>query len=170
MANKVRRNRRRQQVNLVTNIIFCLITLAALTGCIILLLQNYGLRNKSQEAMARLKEFEDKEEEYIYTQADMEAYSKEIALKEGELQKAALLDDLKLKMSSGESTSEMLRDFFPEDVVVYSDGKYNFFPISDKLKKHNYVYDNFVVQENNEVVYMDDTQEIKSLKGIDVSK
>ena len=64
MANKVRRNRRRQQVNLVTNIIFCLITLAALTGCIILLLQNYGLRNKSQEAMARLKEFEDKEEEY----------------------------------------------------------------------------------------------------------
>ena len=170
MANKVRRNRRRQQVNLVTNIIFCLITLAALTGCIILLLQNYGLRNKSQEAMARLKELEDKEEEYIYTQADMEAYSKEIALKEGELQKAALLDDLKLKMSSGESTSEMLRDFFPEDVVVYSDGKYNFFPISDKLKKHNYVYDNFVVQENNEVVYMDDTQEIKSLKGIDVSK
>ena len=96
--------------------------------------------------MARLKEFEDKEEEYIYTQADMEAYSKEIALKEGELQKAALLDDLMLKRSSGDSTSEMLRDFFPEDVVVYSDGKYNFFPISDKLKKHNYVYDNFVVQ------------------------
>ena len=170
MVNRTRRNRRRQQVNLITNIIFCLITLTALTGCIILVLQNYGLKNKSQEAMARIEEYEAREEEYIYTQEDLENYAKEAAAVEGEVQKEMLLNELKQKMSSGESTSEMLRTFFPEDVVVYSDGKYHFFPISDKLKKHNYVYDNFVVQENDEVVYVDDTQVIHSSKGIDVSR
>lgn len=157
-------------MSLISNIIFCLITLTTLTGCIILLLQNYGLKNKSREAMARLEEYEAREEEYIYTQSDLESYAKEIADKESEIQKKTVLDEIKLKMSSGESTADMLRTFFPEDVVVYSDGKYNFFPISDKLKKHHYVYENFTVQEKEEIVYVDDTQTVCSRKGIDVSR
>ena len=170
MANRARRNRRKQQVGLITNIIFCIITLTALTGCIILLLQNYGLKNKSQQAMAQIEEYEEREAKYIYTQSDLEAYSQEMAAKEGEIQRDIILNDLKQKMSNGESTSQMLRDFFPEDVVVHSDGVYHFFPISDKLKKHNYVYENFLLQEDEEVVYVNDLQEVQSLKGIDVSK
>ena len=36
----MRRSRRKQQASLLTNIVFCLITLVVLTGCIFLLLQN----------------------------------------------------------------------------------------------------------------------------------
>ena len=32
------------------------------------------------------------------------------------------------------------------------------------------MYDNFVEQENKEIVYVDDTDEVHSIKGIDVSK
>ncbi|MDE7008581.1 MAG: hypothetical protein K2P07_10555, partial [Lachnospiraceae bacterium] len=73
MANMARRKKRKHQISLITNIIFCLITLSALTGCIILLLQNYGLRGETREAASLLREYEERNEEYIYSQADLDA-------------------------------------------------------------------------------------------------
>lgn len=167
---RIKRKRRKQRISLITNIIFCIITLAALTGCIILLLNNYMLKNQSEETMAQLLAFEEQSENYIYTQADMNAYIEEAKLTAKEEQRTELLDELKAKMSGGGTATAMLRDFFPEDVVVYADGEYHFFPISDKLKKHTYVYDNFKLLENGQVEYVDDTDVVLSKKGIDVSK
>ncbi len=172
MANKsARRSRRKQKISLITNIIFSLITLTALTGCIILLLQNYSMRNESREVLGRLEEYEIREKEYIYTQEDLEAYSDSAALQALEQGRQDVLADLKTAISGGNSTAAVLRRFYPEDVVVYADGGYNFFPVLDALKKNDYVYDNFIQRENGEIVYTDETQiNILSLKGIDVSK
>lgn len=170
MANTARRKKRKQQISLITNIVFCLITLSALTGCIILLLQNYGLKGETREAASLIQEYEERSEEYIYTQADIDTRADEAAALAKEDQKQEILADLKFRMESGDSTAEILRDYFPEDVVVYSDAKFYFFPILDSLKQHDYVYDNFVERENKEIVYVDDTDEVHSLKGIDVSK
>lgn len=170
MANMARRKKRKHQISLITNIIFCLITLSALTGCIILLLQNYGLRGETREAASLLREYEERNEEYIYSQADLDARMGEAVALAKESQKQEILTEVKARMENGDSTAAMLRDFFPEDVVVYSDAKFYFFPILENLKKHNYVYDNFVEQENKEIVYVDDTDEVHSIKGIDVSK
>lgn len=170
MANTSRRSRRKQRVSLISNIIFCLITLTALTGCIILILQNYGLKNESRQVMAQLDEYEAREAEFVYSQADLDAYIEEASQSARESQKQEILNEVKVRMENGDSTAAMLRDFFPEDVVVYSDAKFYFFPILDSLKQHNYVYDNFVEREGSEIVYVDDTDEVHSLKGIDVSK
>lgn len=170
MANTSRRSRRKQRVSLITNIIFCLITLSALTGCIILVLQNYGLKNESRQVINQLEEYEAREAEFVYSQADLDAYIEEASNLAKESQKQEILDELKARMERGDSTAEVLRNFFPEDVVVYSDAQFYFFPILDSLKQHDYVYDNFVERENKEIVYVDDTDEVHSLKGIDVSK
>ncbi len=166
----VRRRKRRRQLSLITNIIFSLTALTALTGCIILLLQNYTLKNKSQEVMSQLEEYENQRTKYIYTQEDLENYSQEAALEALTRGRNEVLDDIRISMSGGESAVEMLRRLYPEDVVVYADGGYNFFPIRDDLKKHDYVYDHFTLQENGEIVYLDDSQRVSSFKGIDVSK
>lgn len=171
MANRsTRRKRRKQQINLITNIIFSLITLSALTGCIILILQNYSLKNESQEVISRLEEYEELQNKYIYTQEDLETYSDEAALEALGQGRDEVLDELKTSISGGSTVTEVFRKLFPEDVIVYADGGYNFFPISETLKKHDYVYDNFIKQEDGEIVYTDDTQTMKSLKGIDVSR
>lgn len=170
MANTSRRSRRKQRISLITNIIFCLITLTALTGCIVLVLQNYGLKNESRQVMSRLEELQEREEEYVYSQADLDAYVAEASTQAEENKEQELLAELKVRMERGDSTAETLRDFYPDEVVVYSDGRFHFFPILDSLKQHNYVYDNFVLQDNEEIVYVDDTDEIHSLKGIDVSR
>lgn len=162
-----KRNRRKQQRSLISNIIFCLIALTALTGCIVLVLQNYSLQNEGREVMSRLEEHE---LEYIYTQEDLDAYLAENSLREREDERNAFLGEIKQRISDGESTVSLLRSFFPEDIVVYADGGYFFFPISDTLKKHEYAYENFVKQENEEIVYVDEGKNIRSKKGIDVSK
>lgn len=162
-----KRNRRKQQMSLISNIIFCLIALTALTGCIVLVLQNYSLQNEGEEVMSRLEEHE---LEYIYTQEDLDAYLAENSLREREDERNNFLEEIKRRISEGESTVSLLRSFFPEEIVVYADGGYSFFPISDTLKKHDYVYENFVKQENEEIVYVDEERNIRSVKGIDVSK
>lgn len=167
---RMRRKRRRQRTSLWTNIVFCIITLAALTGCIILLLQNYSLKSKGKEVMAQLQTVEAERETYIYSQADLDAYTQEAIAAMQEEEKNALLSDMKERMGNGDSVASMLRDYYTEDVVVYADGQYNFFPIQDNLKQHDYVYDNFKQLEDKQVVYVDDTQEIVSKKGIDVSR
>lgn len=167
---RMTRRKRKQSTSLITNIVFCMIALIALTGCIVLLLQNYMLQSESAQAMAEFDEYKAMKEECIYTQADLEAYITEAVNNADEEGQAQVLQTLRTRMQNGESTAEVLRDLFTEDVVVYSDGKYNFFPITDTLKQHDYVYDNFKVMENNQIVYVDDTNEILSKKGIDVSR
>lgn len=167
---RIRRKKRQQRVSMITNIVFCIITLAALTGCIILLLKNYTLKNQSEEVLAQLHAFEEQSENYIYTQADLDAYLEEEKTIAKEEEREAILGELKSKMNGSSTATAMLRDFFPEDVVVYADGGYHFFPIDETLKKHDYVYDNFKQLENGQVEYVDDTDEILSKKGIDVSK
>ncbi len=164
------RKKRKQSTSLITNIIFCVIALVALTGCIVLLLQNYMLQNESAQAMAEFDEYKALKEECVYTQSDLEAYITEAVSAADEEGRTEVLETLRNRMQNGESTAEVLRDLFTEDVVVYSNGKYNFFPITDTLKQHNYVYDNFKVMENDQIVYVDDTNEILSKKGIDVSR
>lgn len=168
--SRIRKKKRKQRTSLFMNIIFCLIALAALTGCILLLLQNYTLKNKGEETMARLTEMEERQADYVYTEADLDAYKEEAVTQARQTERNEFLSELKSKMSDGGSTAAMLRDFFPEDVVVYADGAYNFFPVSDTLKKHDYVYENFKTLENEQIVYMDDTDRVVSKKGIDVSR
>jgi len=165
-----RRKKRKQRANLITNIIFCLIALTALTGCIVLLLQNYMLKTESVQTLNDFEMYKAEKEDYIYTQTDFNNYileSSGIGITEG---REGVLSEIKNKMNEGVSTVEILRQLYTDDVVVYADGKYNFFPISDKLKKHDYVLDNFVVNENNQIEYVNDLEEVVSKKGIDVSR
>lgn len=165
-----RRKKRKQRANLISNIIFCLIALTALTGCIVLLLQNYMLKTESVQTLNDFEVYKAEKEDYIYTQTDFNNYileSSGIGITEG---REGVLSEIKNKMNEGVSTVEILRQLYTDDVVVYADGKYNFFPISDKLKKHDYVLDNFLVNENNQIEYVNDLDEVVSKKGIDVSR
>ena len=166
----MRRNRKRQRISLLRNIVFSLVTLTALTGCIGLLLQNYALKNEGRETMGRLNELEDYSSEHIYTQAELDAWVQGAAVTAKESERESILGELKSKVKSGESTVSILRELYPEDVVVYADGSYSFFPITDELKKHNYNPENFVLKNNNEIVYIDKNEETVSLKGVDVSR
>ena len=64
---------------------------------------------------------------------------------------------------------ETLRPYYPNELVVVSNGTFNFVPIRDDLQKNDYVLENLNILEDGEVQYMQDGQ-VVSHKGIDVSK
>lgn len=114
--SRLKRKRRKQRISLFTNIIFCIITLASLTGCIILLLNNYALRNESKEAMAQVSQLEAYQENYVYSQSDLDAYVEEARIDAREEERKLFLDELKAKMSGSSTATAMLRDFFTEEL------------------------------------------------------
>lgn len=72
-------------------------------------------------------------------------------------------------MQNGKGTMALLRELFPEDVVVYNSNKFTFVPVDDSLAKNDIVNDNIVKKDNGEIEYTDGDNTI-SHKGIDVSK
>ena len=96
-----------------------------------------------------------------------EAAIKELAATEA---KAELLNSLKETLSTGdESMVEVLRPYYPDDMVVVSNGKFHFVPINRELALNSYDDANLTIMENGEYQYVVDEQ-VLTRKGIDVSR
>lgn len=80
------------------------------------------------------------------------------------------LADMRSRMENGDSTVSMLRDFYPEQVVMYDKGGYVFMDILDTVKHNQLLKENISIdEENGEIKYMNG-EEVVSHKGIDVSR
>lgn len=162
--------RKKQQSSLIINIIFSLIALFALTVGIAVLLMNYSLKQKITLSQRENEELQNYAKNHKYTQEDMDKLEYEVRNEEKKDEKAILLEKIKETMANGYSAYYLLRDLFPDDVVVLSDGGYDFFPITKDLPQNNYQLKNFIQdEETKEVVYTDESGEVISHKGIDVS-
>ena len=120
--------KRQRRMNYLMNIILCLVALVSLTVCIFLLLKNYQFNFETTEALAQVEQIKEDTKDYIYTQSDVNSFVEEAVLNAQTTEARKLLDDIKSRMESGDSTAAVLRELYPEDVVVYADSKYNFFP------------------------------------------
>ena len=87
-----------------------------------------------------------------------------------ELQDAAVVRQIvRDYMENNKGTLNMLRELFPEDVIVFHGGKYLFIPVIEGLAKNDIDNANLEKLENGEIVYKEGKKTI-SHKGIDVSK
>lgn len=82
---------------------------------------------------------------------------------------AEVLSEIRNGLDAGDSVLETLRPLYPDDLIVYSGGKYNFVPINRNLKMHSFDAANLNVLETGEYQYLQDGAVI-SHKGIDVSR
>lgn len=148
------------------SILLCIISLTALTCCLILLVKNRSLQTEIAETMLSMHE-----EKTIktFTEEESQAMADSAAQKASAEKSDEILGTIKTMMENGDGTSAMLRILYPENIVVASDGRYYFFPISDNIKHHTYDEDMFVMNEENVLEYLQNG-EAASAKGIDVSK
>lgn len=79
-----------------------------------------------------------------------------------------ILGSLKENLTAGMAFGKALREFYPNDVVIYSGGRVRFFPIQNDLKKNTFDQTNLVKLDNGQLQYLEDGKVI-SHKGIDVS-
>ncbi len=80
------------------------------------------------------------------------------------------LTNIRSKMENGDSTVAMLRELYPDNIVLYDKGKYVFKEISENLKHNGLSPENIRAdEESGEITYVNG-EEVVSHKGIDVSK
>lgn len=77
------------------------------------------------------------------------------------------LDGIRQAFSDGDSTLSILRKYYPEDLVLYYDSKYSFYPVDDSLRKH--AFDPEKVRKNTDGTWGYVDGDMKVEKGIDVS-
>lgn len=82
---------------------------------------------------------------------------------------ADVLESIRSGLSDGDTILQTLRPLYPDELIVYSGGKYNFVPINYDLKRHQLDEACLNVLESGEFQYIQDGQVI-SHKGIDVSR
>ena len=101
----------------------------------------------------------------VYSQEELEA---KVAEARDQVSQE-LLGGIRQSLDGGDSVLQVLRPLYPEELIVYSGGKYNFVPINRSLKQSTLEEAGLNVLESGEYQYVRDGQVI-SHKGIDVSK
>lgn len=104
----------------------------------------------------------------VYSQAELDQKIAEAVAAAQDDEADRVLNGIKESLSSGTTTIETLRPYYPDDIVVVSDGKFYFVPINRNLKMSQLDAANLQILENGEYQYLTDGQ-VTSHKGIDVS-
>ncbi|MGN0423990.1 MAG: glycoside hydrolase family 25 protein [Acetatifactor sp.] len=104
----------------------------------------------------------------VYTQEELDAKIAQVAsdaLIQGRNQ---VLLDLKGGLLDGVTVVELLRELYPDDIVVAASGKYHFVPVNKELKMNSLDPINLNILDSGEFQYLTDGK-VTSHKGIDVS-
>lgn len=168
-----RKKRRRSENSILAgSILLCIITLTAVTICLVMVFQYRAVQQKNTAVMSELEAIRLREES-AYDQAEVDAMI-ESAVEEAKEETSSevseeFLGRMKELMASGVGTTEMLRSFFPDEIVVADSGQYYFFPILENLAKNTYNPDSFMADGDGIMHYYVDGERA-SRKGIDVSR
>jgi GH25 family lysozyme M1 (1,4-beta-N-acetylmuramidase) len=163
---------RRGDGSLFVTIIVCLITLMALTGCVILILEVQQLRQNQADLLSQLEDQGPHMNESTFQYMTNVPLDDQIPLVPDDEAITAddVLEELRIRLTAGEDLSAILRAIYHNHIVVGADGRFHFFPIDNDLAMHDYIPDNFMLDEHGVLTYQDDDGYILSQKGIDVSR
>ena len=156
LRTKRHKKRRRRSENgiLIGSILLCLVTLTAITITVIMVFQYRSIQMENTVVMNELEAIRT-DETVTYTQAEVDAMIAsavtETTDRTTQEVESGFLNKLKELMLTGDGTLEMLRYFYPDEIVLADAGKYHFFPISDDLKHHTYDLDKFI-KDGNQVM------------------
>lgn len=172
-GKRSRKKRRRSENSILAgSILLCIVTLTAVTICLVMVFQYRAIQQKNTAVMSELETIR-LEEEAAYNQAEVDALIsaavEEAEEKTKEEVSEEFLDQLKELMIEGEGTTDMLRYFFPDEVVIADAGQYYFFPILEELAKNTYDQESFMADEDGIMHYYEEGERV-SHKGIDVSR
>ncbi len=76
---------------------------------------------------------------------------------------------MKSMLQSGSSTTQVIKYFFPDELIYTDQGSFFFQQIEENLAKNGYLASNFRQNSDGDMEYIQD-DEVVSIKGIDVSK
>ncbi|MBO4457524.1 MAG: glycoside hydrolase family 25 protein [Butyrivibrio sp.] len=171
MSNNLQDNREKKGVsntrNIISIIFLSLVAIMALTFSIILLIKNATLQR--EEAAIR-SELEAMDKEDVYTETEISSRIEEAKVEAAEKTEQSMRDDVRKMLEEGKGAAATIRAFFPDNIVVGSDGRYYFLPISDKIAHHGFTEQDFELDDKGFLRYKGSDKSLKVKQGIDVSR
>ena len=160
-------NRKKKEITFyVMTIIGCLVAMTVVVLAALLIYDKIRQKDDAVEANADIDAVMYSEEEVNLMLAEAVAQAE---INTREETSDSILSQLQQSLEGGTSTVGALRPFYPEHIVVVSNGRFHFVPIRDDLKQHSLIQENLQVLENGELQYVENGVVI-SHKGIDVSR
>lgn len=168
----VRKKRKKRRVDwyIVLTPVFAAVALIAMLVCFFTIgyyqLKEEKAAKEAAEALAAAP--------VTYTQEEVDTMVKSsvtLAVDEAVREKSdEFLSGLRSRMEEGDSTIAVLRDLYPDNLVVYDKGKYVFQDILETVKHNSLSAENIKAdEETGEISYRNGTETVSG-KGIDVSK
>lgn len=179
-AAKNSRSRLRRQVRILSfitsfSVVVTFITILVSIGlCLQFKRQASDAEAFSEQELTEEKETEEQavaavSDEIVYTQEQVDSMVTAAVTGAMDDIDSEILQILRDRLENGEGTMAILRDLYPEHVVMLDSGQYYFLPIQEDLAFNTYVDDNFITEESGMVSYQQDGETLTK-KGIDVSK
>ena len=172
-ANKRKKNNTIASILVMTGYLLVLVLVTYVAGILYSWIDSKFQNNANDLAAAAEagSQTEESTQEVVktYTQEEVDALIAEAKQQAEDEEENKILSGIRDGLTSGTTMVETLRPYYPNELVVVSNGTFNFVPIRDDLQKNDYVLENLNILEDGEVQYMQDGQ-VVSHKGIDVSK
>lgn len=178
---KKRKNGKLHSALIISGYFAALILIMAVVAMLIEWVNGRLEDNAKQMAVSMGAELLPEDKEVTLTEAELSAMLEEAAANAAAEAEAAreeaaasaragVLNDIRAGLETGDETFvEVLRPFYPDDLVVVSNGRFHFVPINRELRLNSYSDDNLDILESGEYQYRENDQ-IVSHKGIDVSQ
>lgn len=141
-------------------------TILILICCIVLLILNIG---NSKEKPEDAKEAMALEPGRTYTAEEVDALIAEAKEEGGAEGREEIKEEIKDAYSNGTGIIHELRVLFPDNIVFYNNGRYQFVPISDSIPLRTYDPSALLANERGEMEYRPNGN-LSSVKGIDLSR
>ena len=160
-------NRKKNEITFyIMTILACLVAMTVVVVAALLIYDSIRQKDEAVEANAEIDVVMYSEEEVNLMLAEAVAQAEQSAREETA---DSILNQLLQSLEGGTSTVGALRPFYPNHIVVVSNGRFHFVPIRDDLKQHSLLQENLQVLETGELQYVENG-EVISHKGIDVSR
>ncbi len=158
------KEKRRSRVNplLITANITGILCLICCIATLLIVLSGKEPEEPAEEVMAL-------EPGKTYTAEEVEDLISEAKSEGNEEGKEKIKEDIKAAYSNGTGIVHELRLLFPNDIVFYNNGKYQFVPISNTIPARTYDPAGLIANDRGEMEYVVNG-EVESLKGIDLSR
>lgn len=168
-VKKTSRKKRRRKSLLYTilGLSFCLFLMVALMYGALVIWERTNSAD-AEDTMGKVENMAEPEN-IIYTQKDLDGKFDQGLILGAEQKETEILGGIRQYLLDGVSVVETLREFYSDELVLVSGGKYHFVPINEKLKMNSYDESGLNILDNGEIQYMENG-EVVSYKGIDVSK
>ncbi len=165
-TERKKRKRRKTDWSMVVIPFFAAVALISMISCFLTMGYYHLKEKKAEEALASAPvTYTQEEVDLLVEHAVQEAVDEAVQETNDDF-----LAQIRTRMENGESTVSMLRDFYPDNLVVYDKGKYVFLDILDSITHNNLSAENIRSdEETGEITYVSG-EEVISHKGIDVSK